>query len=253
MKCPMCGSEDCSGLACPAMSEQASSGAGQPTKCIVCGAELDASSLCPVCDPPSSPAALPQSCGCVVRGEAITPCARHLEFWQKVLPKKEGEGQSTPPAALPKEYKHWPHCNGSRYIPAGEPGNCCSCFNDYASRLVSPPAALEGRLRELSEKWRNEVSILEAQAEEESKVPGNIPAITRSFAAAHRVCADELDAALAQLSAPGTQEPPRDDDPHICPTCHNTCRITHTNATCLERAATPEEPSEAGPQITLQR
>jgi hypothetical protein len=29
----------------------------------------------------------------------------------------------------------------------------------------------------------------------------------------------------------------RDDDPHICPTCGNTCRITHTNSACLPAPA----------------
>jgi hypothetical protein len=36
----------------------------------------------------------------------------------------------------PKEYKHWPWCNGDRRLPAGEPGHACCCFNVKAEKAL---------------------------------------------------------------------------------------------------------------------
>jgi hypothetical protein len=81
-----------------------------------------------------------------------------------------------PASETTREYKHWPWCNGDRRIPAGEPGNSCCCFNDYAGRLAGAASETE----KLPAKWRLE----------SNKWAGtNMPRFLRQ-------CADELEAAL---------------------------------------------------------
>lgn len=36
-----------------------------------------------------------------------------------------------------KEYRHWPWCNGSIYVPAGEPGHSCCCFNAKTESVIA--------------------------------------------------------------------------------------------------------------------
>ena len=57
---------------------------------------------------------------------------------------------AAPASETTREYKHWPWCNGDRRIPAGEPGNSCCCFNDYAGRLAGAASETE----KLPAKWR---------------------------------------------------------------------------------------------------
>lgn len=49
--------------------------------------------------------------------------------------------EASAPAAPPHEYKHYLWCNGDRRFPAGEPGHCCSCFNDINTRAALLSAA----------------------------------------------------------------------------------------------------------------
>src|SRR6516225_1193898 len=83
---------------------------------------------------------------------------------------------AAPASETTREYKHWPWCNGDRRIPAGEPGNSCCCFNDYAGRLAGAASETE----KLPAKWRLESNKLAGT---------NMPRFLRQ-------CADELEAAL---------------------------------------------------------
>jgi hypothetical protein len=50
------------------------------------------------------------------------------------------DGKTTS-AVAPKEYKHWPWCNGDRRVPAGESGHSCCCFNHKAMELFTTAPA----------------------------------------------------------------------------------------------------------------
>jgi hypothetical protein len=120
-------------------------------------------------------------------GEAILQCG--IEAGELTADGKSGGSMlgdmwaariaalADPASETTREYKHWPWCNGDRRIPAGEPGNSCCCFNDYAGRLAGAASETE----KLPAKWRSEEWCASTMTDDRP---------------AEEICASELEAAL---------------------------------------------------------